>query len=76
MPSPRDQRAGGRTSRGTSAGHSGTAELPPFTGPATLSRLAVVGVRAAEATATLAGLLDAHHYTERARADRPWHAHQ
>ncbi len=32
--------------------------------PATLSRLVVVGVRAAEATATLAGLLNAHHYTD------------
>ena len=32
--------------------------------PATLSRLVVVGVRAAEATATLTSLLAAHHYTD------------
>jgi hypothetical protein len=41
----------------------GAAGTPPETGPATLSRLVVVGVRTAEATATLTGLLDAHHYT-------------
>jgi hypothetical protein len=38
--------------------------LPPGTWPATLSRLVVVGVRAAEATATLTGLFGAHHYTD------------
>ena len=42
----------------------GTSRLPPGTGPATLSRLVVVGVRAAEATATLTGLLEAHHVTD------------
>jgi hypothetical protein len=46
------------------ANSGGTTSLPPGTGPATLSRLVVIGVRAAEATATLTGLLDAHHYTD------------
>jgi hypothetical protein len=44
----------------------GAAGTPPAggaTGPATLSRLVVTGVRAADATAILTGLLTAHHYT-------------
>jgi hypothetical protein len=44
----------------------GAAGAPPggqATGPATLSRLVVVGVQAADGTAVLTGLLAAHHYT-------------
>ena len=44
-------------------GAAGTPADGAATGPATLSTLLVIGVRAAEATATLTGQLDAHHYT-------------
>jgi hypothetical protein len=44
-------------------GAAGTPAAGDATGPATLSRLVVVGVRAADGTAILTGLLNAHRYT-------------
>jgi hypothetical protein len=44
-------------------GAAGTPAAGKATGNPTLSRLLVVGVRAADATATLTGLLNAHHFT-------------
>ena len=57
-------------------GAAGAPAAEAVTGPPTLSRLVVVGMRAADATSILTGLLNAHHFTSGLRAGQLRHPDQ